>query len=177
VQFAANPWLREHLIASTRSLSQELLGDPKATAERLLGALRRIPDVASGRDGFTVLDLIQTPQQREEMARVTATMSLLEGHADVVMDMVGPDVIPSVAAIRSKFTKRRKGRGVFDQLVRRLLGLDAKMRQYSDGAGFVQGVVDKVGMDGFNRVWEGPETLPRPEEIHAPTQWIDRVLS
>ncbi len=78
-------------------------------------------------------------------------MSLLEGHADVVMDGVGPAVIPSVAEIRKKFNRRRKGVGTLDRLLRRLLGLDAKMAQYRDGARFVRGVVDKVGMARVQR--------------------------
>ena len=69
-------------------------------------------------------------------------MSLLEGHADVVMDSVGPEVIPSVELIRSKFTVRRQGQG-FDRIVRKLLGLDAKMRQYRDGAAFCRAVIER----------------------------------
>ena len=103
-------------------------------------------------------------------------MSLLEGHADVVMDGVGPQVIPSVADIRRKFNQRRKGVGVLDRLLRRLLGLDAKMAQYRDGAKFVRGVVDKVGMAEFNAVWERPENLPTKAEIADPDAWVARVL-
>ena len=88
------------------------------------------------------------------MDDLTGVMSLLEGHADVVMDDVGPDVIPSVTSIRKKFTRRRQGVGVLDKLLRRALGLDAKMAQYRDGARFVRGVVDKVGMADFNVVWQ-----------------------
>ncbi len=95
-------------------------------------------------------------------------MSLLEGHADVVMDGVGPDVVPSVATIREKFQRRRAGANSLDRTVRRLLGIEAKMRQYRDGAKFVNGVVDKVGMDGFNQVWESAETLPTLDEISDP---------
>jgi coenzyme F420 biosynthesis associated uncharacterized protein len=102
-------------------------------------------------------------------------MSLLEGHADVVMDGVGPAVIPSVAKIRDKFTQRRAGAGPVDQMVRRLLGFDAKLRQYRDGSVFVRGVVDKVGMDGFNAVWTSPDTLPRKDEIADPVAWVARV--
>jgi coenzyme F420 biosynthesis associated uncharacterized protein len=102
-------------------------------------------------------------------------MSLLEGHADVVMDGVGPEVIPSVGEIRTKFTKRRKGVGTLDRILRRLLGLDAKMAQYRDGAIFVRAAVDKVGMDGFNAVWAGPENLPSKAEIHDPEAWVARV--
>ncbi len=102
-------------------------------------------------------------------------MSLLEGHADVVMDDVGPQVVPSVATIRSRFTQRRKGGGSLDQVLRRLLGLDAKTRQYADGAKFVRGVVGRVGWDGLNAVWTGPEQLPRPAEIADPAAWVTRV--
>ena len=87
-------------------------------------------------------------------------MSLLEGHADVVMDGVGPTVIPSVERIRGRFNERRKGVGTLDRILRRLLGLDAKMAQYRDGAAFVRHVVDKVGMDDFNAVWAEPAHLP-----------------
>ena len=103
-------------------------------------------------------------------------MSLLEGHADVVMDGVGPTVIPSVAQIRKKFNQRRQGVGTLDKLLRRLLGLDAKMAQYRDGAVFVRHVVDKVGMDQFNAVWSGPEALPSKAEITDPDAWVARVL-
>ncbi len=89
-------------------------------------------------------------------------MSLLEGHADVVMDGVGPEVIPSVAEIRRKFTQRRKGVGGLDRLLRRLLGLDQKMAQYRDGAVFVRAAVDKVGMEGFNAVWAAAGEPARP---------------
>ncbi|WP_372736375.1 zinc-dependent metalloprotease, partial [Nocardioides sp.] len=109
--------------------------------------------------------------------RLTGVMSLLEGHADVVMDGVGPSVIPSVEAIRGKFNKRRSGVGVLDKVLRRLLGLDAKMAQYRDGAAFVRHVVDSAGMDGFNVVWERPEHLPTKAEITDPNAWMTRVLA
>lgn len=103
-------------------------------------------------------------------------MSLLEGHADFVMDGVGPQVVPSVDEIRAKFQKRRaQGAGRLDQALRKLLGLDAKLRQYRDGERFVRAVVEAVGMDGFNRVWTSPNTLPTKAEIAKPADWIARV--
>ena len=107
--------------------------------------------------------------------RITAVMSLVEGHAEFVMDNVGPDVVPSVRVLRQRFAQRRKGRGPFDRVVRRLLGLEQKMKQYAEGHEFVSGVVDRVGMDGFNRVWSGPETLPLVEELTDPARWVERV--
>lgn len=181
VQFTATPWLGDHVLTEVRALVGDLLGEPGAALDRLGEALRRLPDLLrGGRDGdtgasTTLLDLVQTPEQRERLARLTAVMSLLEGHADVVMDEVGPDVVPTVAQIRKKFDERRKGRGVVDQLLRRLLGLEAKMRQYRDGAVFVRRVVDEVGMEGFNAVWSQPQSLPTPQEIADPGGWVRRV--
>jgi coenzyme F420 biosynthesis associated uncharacterized protein len=131
---------------------------------------------AGGSSGGSLLDVVGTPEQRELLDGLTGVMSLLEGHADVVMDGVGPTVIPSVAKIRAKFNERRKGVGVLDRLLRRVLGLDAKMAQYRDGAAFVRAVVDKAGMPGFNLVWEQPDHLPTRAEIADPDAWMARVL-
>ena len=69
-------------------------------------------------------------------------MSLLEGHADVVMDGVGPGVVPTVERDPGEVHVRRAGPGRLDRVLRRLLGLDAKMRQYRDGAAFCRAVID-----------------------------------
>jgi coenzyme F420 biosynthesis associated uncharacterized protein len=118
---------------------------------------------------------MQSPEQRAVLDRLTAVMSLLEGHADFVMDGVGPSVIPTVDAIRSKFTSRRQSGNPLDQLLKKLLGLDAKLKQYKDGAAFVRRVVEQVGMEGFNRVWTGPNTLPTKNEIANPDAWVTRL--
>lgn len=174
VQFTAVPWLRDHMVERVRSLAIDMVPDPEKLQETLARLSRQLPEaVRSGGSGLA--ELIASPEQRERLAQVTAVMSLLEGHADVVMDEVGPKVIPSVAEIRAKFNERRKGVGAFDRLLRRLLGLEAKMRQYRDGAVFVRAVIDDVGVDGFNRIWESPETLPLPTEIETPSAWVARV--
>jgi coenzyme F420 biosynthesis associated uncharacterized protein len=137
---------------------------------RLASGLRR---GTLGRSGL--VDLLQTEEQREVLDRLTALMSLLEGHADVVMDAVGPTVVPSVDIIRQRFDQRRQQAGTLEGALRRLFGLDAKLRQYVEGAAFVRAVVDRIGMAGFNAVWTSPATLPRPEEIAAPMAWVQRV--
>ena len=174
VQFTAVPWLREHMIERARTLAAEMAPDPETLQAKAQQLLTRLPEAFSGQGGGLV-DLFATPETREKVAELTAVMSLLEGHADVVMDEVGPSVIPSVEEIRRKFGKRRQGQGALDRLLRRLLGLEAKMRQYRDGAVFVRGVVDTVGWDGFNAVWSSPDTLPKPLEISDPAAWVARV--
>ena len=175
VQFTAVPWMRDHLEQQVEGLIGGLDMEPGAVVSALGDAAKRAGDVLSGKGDGSLLDLFATPAQREIIDRVTGVMSLLEGHADVVMDGVGPEVIPSVDRIRERFNQRRKGASSLDRLVRRLLGLDAKMAQYRDGAKFVNAVVDQVGMDGFNKVWVEPANLPSKAEIGDPTSWVRRV--
>ncbi|AKU18087.1 zinc-dependent metalloprotease [Luteipulveratus mongoliensis] len=174
VQFTAVPWLRDHMIERARGLMVDLVPDPEQLQQRIQNVAGRLPDLLR-EGGQGIADLVATPEQRAEMAKITAIMSLLEGHADVVMDDVGPQIVPSVDQIRERFNHRRKGAGGVDRLLRRLLGLEAKMRQYRDGAVFVRSVTDQVGVDGFNAIWTSPETLPLPTEIEKPSDWVARV--
>ncbi|CAA9356514.1 MAG: FIG021250: possible hydrolase [uncultured Nocardioidaceae bacterium] len=175
VQFTAVPWMREHIHGEIANLVGSVEIDPAKLAGMVGEGVKRISDLVRGDDDVSLIDLVQTPEQKEVLDRITAVMSLLEGHADVVMDGVGPEVIPSVVEIRRKFNQRRKGAGTFDRILRKLLGLDAKMAQYRNGAAFVRGVVDQVGMDGLNKVWVAPENLPTRDEIGDPASWVRRV--
>jgi coenzyme F420 biosynthesis associated uncharacterized protein len=171
VQFTAVPWMRDHLFTEFSSLAETV--EPQKFLDE---GLKRITDAIKNGHGGSLLDLMGSPEQKQILDRVTGVMSLLEGHADVVMDGVGPRVIPSVDAIRAKFDQRRQGLGTLDRLLRKLLGLEAKMAQYRDGAAFVRAVVDKAGMPGFNVVWEQPDHLPTRAEIADPDAWMARVL-
>jgi coenzyme F420 biosynthesis associated uncharacterized protein len=195
-QFSAVPWLRDHIEGEIHAFLAETDVDPAALIERLRDAVQSATGRPSGpigaedpgpgdagkggdeggREGRSIVELVQTPRQREVLGRLTAVMSLLEGHADFVMDGVGPAVVPSVAEIREKFQQRRSaGAGRLDLVLRRLLGLDAKLRQYRDGERFVRAVVEQTGVDGFNRVWTSPNTLPTKREIARPAEWVARV--
>ncbi|WP_327325261.1 zinc-dependent metalloprotease [Streptomyces sp. NBC_01210] len=179
-QFTGVPWLRDHLEGEIQSFLGETEVDPMTVLERFREAAQSLsgarPEGEEDEGGRSIVELVQTPAQREILSRLTAVMSLLEGHADFVMDGVGPDVVPSVAEIREKFQQRRaRGASRLDQALRKLLGLDAKLRQYRDGERFVRSVVDEVGMDGFNRVWTSPNTLPTKAEIAKPADWVARV--
>ncbi len=170
-QFTAVPWMHDHVRSEIAALlSASRLDDPTA----LLG---RLKDVATGLPrGGSLVELLQTPEQRIVLERVTAFMSLLEGHAEHVMDGVGPSVVPTVAHIRGKFDERRKDHGgLLDRFLRRALGLDLKALQYAEGKHFVDVCVEAVGMEAFNRVWESPQTLPTRQEIREPLAWVRRL--
>lgn len=174
-QFGAAPWLHEHIRSLLRDYLSGVDLDPAALFARLRGAAGSLGDAIRGSSDVSLIELVQTPEQKAVLGRVTGLMSLLEGHADVVMDGVGPDVVPSVDRIRAQFDTRRQGGNSVERFLRRLFGIDMKMRQYAEGARFVRAVVAQVGMVGLNRVWSEPLLLPDADEIRNPERWLARV--
>jgi coenzyme F420 biosynthesis associated uncharacterized protein len=175
-QFTAVPWMRDFFLSQVRAFADAAQAGNEQVAERLRAALGALADSVRNPDSrMSVLDVVQTPAQRVIVDRITALMTVLEGHAEFVMDGVGPDVVPTVEEIRARFNKRRESHNPLERMVRRLLGVEMKMRQYAEGHKFVQTVVERVGIDDFNQIWRSPETLPTTAEIADPDAWIDRV--
>jgi coenzyme F420 biosynthesis associated uncharacterized protein len=175
LQFTAVPWLRDHV---QRQMTEFLLAselDPGAILQRLRSTADAMAGAVRGGDGGSLIEAMATPAQREIMDRLTAVMTLVEGHGDYVMDAVGPQVVPSVAEIRERFNARRGSTGRIEQALRRILGIDLKMKQYAEGSRFVRAIVDEAGMATFNKVWTSPDTLPTREEFAHPHDWLDRV--
>ncbi len=174
VQFGAVPWLEGHFRSEVEVFLSEVETSNTQALKRLGAIVSAIIRVLRGAPGATIIDAVQTPRQREIFLRLTALMSLLEGHADYVMDSVGPEIVPSLPQIRSRFDVRRSNPGARDGLMRRLLGMDAKLKQYTDGRKFVAHAVDAIGMQGFNQVWQSPDSLPTAVEIEQPALWVNR---
>jgi coenzyme F420 biosynthesis associated uncharacterized protein len=172
LQFTAVPWLRLVLRRG---------GVAAAVAHRRRRpSLDRLPELfrtlrESKGDSLAVVELLQGPEQRAVLDKLLALTTLLEGHADHVMDAVGPEVVPTVETIRARFTIRRRGGGLVDRVLRALLGVEAKVRQYAVGSAFTKHVVLAVGMDGFNKVWESPDMVPTRAELAKPGDWLRRV--
>lgn len=201
VQFAAAPWLRDHMVEQIAELTGGLMDKADTLQDRLGQLVRNLAKEFGSRESGSdasnsgsdandavannavdipsrpggLMSLLQDPDDKARMSHLTAVMSLLEGHANVVMDAVDASIVPTVKTIRQRFNARGKTRSPVEKFVRRVMGLDAKMRQYSDGARFVRAVVDRAGMEGFNQVWERVENLPTEQEIHRPRLWLERM--
>ncbi len=181
VQFRANPWLADHMSQALAVLTE----DAGENVGEVVGRLAEL--VRNKRDGVEpepnssgilgLLRAVQSEPQRRALDQLLVLGTLLEGHADHVMDAVGPAVVPSVTTIRRRFNERRQRKQPpLQRIVRALLGFDAKLSQYTRGKAFVDHVVGRVGMARFNVIWSSAETLPLPTEIDEPQRWIDRVL-
>jgi coenzyme F420 biosynthesis associated uncharacterized protein len=177
VQFSGAPWLREHLAGLLEALLDGL------QAKVSLATLARLPNPADGRRFAEHLrrgELLRLALGGERwglVERIQATMSLIEGHAEHVMDAVGAEVLPSLPRLRAAMTDRREHRGLPWRVLERLLGLELKMRQYEVGRRFCDAVVSAGGPSALARVWREPRALPSAAELEAPARWLARTAA
>jgi coenzyme F420 biosynthesis associated uncharacterized protein len=175
VQFAGVPWLQEHLAGMLRELldSVQVKVDPAALLKLpSLDDLRGLWD--SVREGGLVTT-VAGPERKALFDRLQATMALVEGHAEHVMDAAGAPVLPNVPKLREALNRRRRERPPLFKLVERLLGMDLKLRQYEDGRRFCDAVVERGGIEALNRAWSSPDRLPTLAELDDPAAWIRRT--
>ena len=202
VQFSGAPWLREYLGGMLEELIEGLqvtisgrpaddddasdggaAGDGAANGSRRgwMPEMPKLPDVAELRDMVErarrgeLLRLTLGEDRWALVERMQAAMSLIEGHAEHVMDAVGADALPSLPRLRAAMNHRRTNRGLPWRVLERLLGLELKMRQYETGRRFCDAVVDAGGPQALALVWSGADALPTPAELEQPSLWIARV--
>ncbi|MDI6874575.1 zinc-dependent metalloprotease [Candidatus Solincola sp.] len=175
-EFAAHPWLRDYLRSLMeryfRSVSLRLEDMSLRLRPEELRDVRRLNEIIS-RGGL--MSIIHTPEQREILDRIQAFMSLVEGYSNLVMDMVGREIIPTYKQMSIAFRHRRDSKSGAERLVERMLGFDLKLQQYQVGELFCREVVEKKGLDFLNLAWKREDNLPGAEEIRHPYLWIERI--
>jgi coenzyme F420 biosynthesis associated uncharacterized protein len=180
IQFASVPWLRPHLAELLEQLvtgaSARLdLGSLGALARRLIRSDPRaaVRSVLRG----DLARLLAGPEQARTLDRLQAAMSVIEGHAEHVMDAASRQLDPGYVRLRERLEARRASGGGLGEVILRMLGLELKLRQYRLGKLFCDTVVAEAGIDGLNRVWRAPEALPTLAELEQPGAWLGRVVS
>jgi coenzyme F420 biosynthesis associated uncharacterized protein len=202
VQFSGAPWLREYLGGILKELIEGLQvtitgrsaeGDSSSDEATTAGdaangkrngwtpSMPKLPDATELRDMVErarrgeLLRLTLGEDRWQLVERMQAAMSLIEGHAEHVMDEIGAEVLPSLPRLRAAMNHRRENRGLPWRVLERLLGLELKMRQYETGRRFCDAVVEAGGPQALALAWTGPESLPTPAELEQPSLWIARV--
>ena len=174
VHFASVPWLREYIGGIAEELFEKAALEVKPT--EILGKLARLNPrelLRSAKSG-ELATLLLPEDQRRLIDRLTATMTLVEGYAEHVMDAVGDQLDPGYTDLRRALDRDRDRRGL-DSIVSKVLGLEMKLAQYRRGKAFADEVVRTHGIRTLNRAWSEPEALPRPEELDSPAEWVERV--
>jgi coenzyme F420 biosynthesis associated uncharacterized protein len=175
VQFSGAPWLQGHLAG----LMQELIERAQVTfsASDALRGLRdgEIPALLERLRRGEVLRITIGEARWALVERLQSTMSLIEGHAEHVMDAVGAEVLPSLSRLREALNRRRETRSVPWRILERLLGLELKLRQYEVGRRFCDTVVKEQGPQVLTWAFSSPEALPTAAELEQPSLWLARI--
>jgi coenzyme F420 biosynthesis associated uncharacterized protein len=155
-QFAAHPWLRDHMEQSMRVLLDTVTekASPAARIAAFAGVM---------------------PAQWRVMRQMQGTMSLIEGYSNLVMNELGAKLLPGFQELEDAYRRRSSNKGVLDQLVWKFTGLDLKLQQYRRGEAFARAVYDAHGMKALNQAWKGPDQMPTLDELAKPEDWYRRV--
>jgi len=171
-EFEAHPWLRPYLAsrleAQLSAFSRNASGAGRDALRGLAGSLRG--------GGGNWIERMMPEESRRAFRETQAVMSLLEGFSDHVMDEVGRSIVPGHATISGRFHQRRARKSGLERAILRITGLEMKMEQYRRGEAFVAAIAAVAGQEGVQRLWDGPESMPRDGEIEDPTRWMRRVL-
>ena len=174
-QFTGIPWMREHFLGLVEATMDSVDPDP----QRFIGALQRVMEARrQGEDPLAnggLMALIATESQLETLNQVAGLMSLLEGHGDVTMDRAGEGLVPSAERFGRVLRQRRQSARGFSKVFQRVVGLDAKIKQYAEGERFIEMVEAAGGTSLLDRAWESSENLPTIAEIREPDLWIMRI--
>lgn len=173
-QFTGVPWMHSYFLG----LVEEVFGMMDPDPRRFADALRRAADsLRAGRnpldDGGLVM-LFAGPEHRAALERVQALMSLLEGHGNAVMNVLGAELVDGQERMAAVLDARRTARGA-TALLHKVLGLELKMRQYEVGEQFVRAVMGGGDLRAIDPAWERPENLPTLAELEDPAAWVERV--
>jgi coenzyme F420 biosynthesis associated uncharacterized protein len=157
-QFAAHPWLRLYMEESMKVLLESTArkAAPAARVAAFVGVL---------------------PAQWRVMRQVQGAMSMVEGYSNLVMNELGRRLLLHFETLEEAYRERSSNKGLLQVLIWKLTGLDMKMQQYRRGEAFCRRVFDQHGMEVLNRAWEGPNEMPRLDELDHPERWYRRVVA
>ena len=91
------------------------------------------------------------------------------------MDRAGAGLVPDAERFARVLRQRRAQQRPLARHIQKLMGIEAKLKQYELGERFIAAVEESGGPELLARAWEGPECVPTLDEIRDPPSWIGRV--
>ena len=173
------PWVRERLSRLAREYVGAYEMNPEALESQLGDLDFTNPEAMQSLGGFAdagaLLGAMQSDRQPPLLEELQRFVSVLEGYADVVVETIGERMVSAHERIDEALRRHRLERGDAASFVDRLLGLELERRHYEEGVAFCRGVIERAGLDGLNRLWEGEHMVPTRPELEAPGLWLARI--
>lgn len=171
--FAANPWLRQHILDLVKRFSEGIHID----MARIEEAARDVDpmDPSSMQEALSsgIFAPQQTPDQEVALKRLETVLALVEGWVHVVtVDSTAN--LPSAEALSETVRRRRAAGGPAEHAFGSLVGLELRPRRLREAAEFWQYVGERRGVQDRDGLWDAPELLPTDEDLDDPAGFTDR---
>jgi len=173
-QFTGVPWLRPYFLSLVNQLLESIDPDPKRVVTAVRTALEEMRRGRNPLDDGGLVALLATPEHRGTIGKVQSLMTLLEGHGNRVMNELGARHVRGQARM-ARVLEARRHTGGTTGFFHKLIGLEAKLRQYEVGEAFVAAIEAEAGQRAIDPAWRGPEWLPTADELEDPPRWLARV--
>src|SRR3954449_7150961 len=132
-QFTGVPWLRGHFLSLVESSIGAIDGDPKRFIEAIRRAMEQVRSGRNPLDDGGIVALLAGSEQFAVLQQVQGLMSLLEGHGDITMDRAAGDRIPGAERVSRVLSERRQQQRGVAKALQKVIGLEAKLKQYEQG--------------------------------------------
>ena len=146
------------------------LGDVDPTDPAALESLQRKLG-----DPTVLLGAVQTPEQERLRPELDAVLAVIIGVVDHTVDEVSTRLFGGDHRISEAVRRRRIEASPEDVFVERLLGLHLDRQLVARGRIFVQGVVERAGMEGLAPLFNEAAAIPTVPEVDAPGLWLARL--
>jgi uncharacterized protein (DUF2342 family) len=154
-----------HAAAAQRSVVERLgegLGDA-SSLEEALG------------DPEALLSELISPEQLSLSSTLTAQTTAIGAYVDQITGTVAESLTSNPAALREAWYRYRIEEGKGEVAFAGLFGIGVGQAEVDRGRAFVQGVIERAGVDALARLWVDEVDLPTPAEVDAPGLWLARI--
>jgi putative hydrolase len=170
--FAANPFLKEQIVAQIRNFAAGLKIDTTSIQELA-------EQLESGQESQTVIELssalmARTEDQEIALERIETALALIEGFVDSV-SYAAAKRLPSIESLQELYRRRRSSSGVGQKTFAVLLGLELTPRLVREAAGALTLVAERFGVEARDKLLAHPDLMPSIEEIRSPELLISRL--
>ncbi|MFN8049331.1 MAG: zinc-dependent metalloprotease [Ancrocorticia sp.] len=166
-------WLRPQLLDTVAAYAREIQIDTDSIEEQVREMGGFDPATMQELNLTAVFAPSLTPSQETTLARLEHLLSLAEGWISAVSARAVISQLPHAVALGEMFQRRSATSSPINQVFGPLVGLELKPRKVREAATFWRMALDRLGMEGRDRLWSHPDLLPTPEQLEKPETFFE----
>jgi len=176
--FHSVPWLGTQLLAAVRDYGSGIVIDTEAIESSLTSIDATNPDaVREALEGRLFAPPERTPAQLAALARLEASLALVEGWVDVVSSAAVRSTLPHAEALGEAIRRRRATGGPAEKTFAALVGLELRPRRLRDAANLFAALEARGGAALRDRAWQHPDLAPSAADLDDVLGYVERLTT